>query len=313
MKILLGKGGPSSQGFHMMQALTYCKKEFQFATIRKIHVPAEFTHDHFAVGSIFHAGRARWFSLNFRTDAKAWRAIKDATAEEADGHHLPVSFKAERMALSYLAQYVEHYSLLPKPKPLAAEYLLGPAPLAKDDPLYMFRTARLDDVSVYPESAGQLAIGESKTTSGSVNDVVRQYQLHGQPMLQYVLWKLAKQGERTHGPVAGTVLDVTVKGYGGRKCSFKRVFIPFEPYAIKWFKKSMRGYLKDGSKIDWNSTPRRNFGSCTRMGGRGRVDCTYKKLCTYGRSVAGQYVYGEDSRPLHFWKPSEGKETPPWE
>lgn len=313
MKILLGKGGPSSAGFHAIQAITYCPKEFQLDVIRQIHVPVEYNPDHFSVGSIFHAGRARWFSLAFATGAKAWRQIQAACWEEYEAQKLPVTFKAHRIALTYLSEYIEHYSLLPKPKPIAAEYLLGPAALKPDDPLYMFRTAKLDDVSRYPEHGMELCIGESKTTSGSISDCIKQYELHGQPILQYILWTLSKQGEATHGPVAGTILDVTQKGYGGRKCQFRRHFIPFEPSVVSWFKKSMRGFLKDASKIDWNSYARRNFSSCTRMGGRGRVDCTYKKLCTYGRGASSSYVIGPDSKRLGSWKPTEGRETPPWE
>lgn len=312
MKVLLGEGGPSSHGFHGMQSILFCDKEFQLRERRGITRPQEFTPDHFSVGSIFHAGRARWFSLRFRTDAKAWRKVKIAMDEEASKFELPTTFKAERLAQTYLAQYIEHWSMRPLPKPIAAEYLLGPVPLKPSDPFYMFRTAKLDDVSIYHEAANQLAIGESKTTSGSIYDCVNQYTLHGQPLLQYVLWKHAEQGEQLHGPVAGTILDITKKGYGGKRCQFERRFIPFEPKVLKWFAKSMRGYLKDMEKISWDSYARRNFGSCSRIGGRGRVSCDYRDLCMYGQSAAGQYVFKKSQKILTTWKPKPGQTVAPW-
>lgn len=312
MKVMLGEGGPSSHGFHALQSIFYCKKEFQLKERRKITRPQEFTPDHFSVGSIFHAGRARWFSLRFRTDNKAWRKVKNAMDEEAAKFELPTTFKAQRLAQTYLAQYIEHWSMRPLPEPIAAEYLLGPVALKPSDPFYMFRTAKLDDVSVYPEAGGLLAIGESKTCSGSIYDTIKQYTLHGQPLLQYVLWKHAEQGEQAHGPVAGTILDVTRKGYGGKRCEFRRHFMPFEPSVLKWFAASIRGYLKDAERIQWDGYARRNIGNCTRIGGRGRVDCDYKDLCTFGRGVAGQYVFKDTQKILTTWKPKPGAMTPPW-
>lgn len=308
--VLLGKGGPSDAGFHYIEAISRCEKEYQYG-LRGVRIPTEYNPDHFSVGSIFHAGRARWFSLRFDTSPKAWRLIREACAEEADGMDLPVTFKAERMALGYLAEYVAHYSLLPKPKPIAAEYLLGPAPLKPDDPFFMFRTAKLDDVSHYAEAGGKLCIGESKTTGASISDCIQQYMLHGQPLLQFILWNAAKQGRATYGDVAGTILDVTQKGYGGKKCKFARHFIPFEPRVLEWFTKSMRGYLRDAAKIDWNSYARRNFSSCTRMGGRGRVACTYRDLCMFGKSATSKYVL-KDGRSLRSWRPTDEQTVPPW-
>lgn len=310
MKVLLGKGGPSEAGWHMIEALMHCEKEFQYK-LRGITKPMEFTPDHFAVGSIFHAGRARWFASNFSTGPKTWKKIVRACEEEALAQKLPVSFKAGKIALTYLQQYIAHWRLRPKPRPIAAEYLLGPAKLRPSDPLHAFRTAKLDDVGYYPEAANQLCIGESKTTSGSIQDCILQYQLHGQPVLQYMLWKAADQGEKTHGPVAGTILDVTKKGYGGRNCSFRRVFIPFEPRVLEWFADSMVHFLTRKEEIKWNTKVVRRISSCTRMGGRGRVACDYQALCAEGKSASIHYVMQDGSSLLRH-KRTEEQWVRPW-
>ena len=312
MKVLLGKGGPSEAGWHGIEKISLCEQEYLYNVVRGIKKPSEYNPDHYSIGSIFHAGRARWFSRRFATGAKTWRLIKEAMEREAEQMELPVSFRATKMDMAYLVQYIDHYRLLPKPDPVAAEYLLGPAKFKPDDPLYMFRTARLDDVSRYDEAAGQLAIGESKTTSGTIGDCVTQYKLHGQPILQYMLWKAAPQGEAMHGPVVGTVLDITKKGYGARKCTFSRVFVPFEPRVLEWFHRTLSHYLKRAAQIDWNSKVTRNVAVCSRMGGRGRVSCDYLDLCMYGRSGTIGYVMKDGSSLQHF-KRTEEKRALPWE
>ena len=310
MKVLLGKGGPSEAGWHMIEALMHCEKEFQFK-LRGIAKPMEYTPNHFAVGSIFHARRAMWFARQFSTSPKTWRKIKHACEQEALAQKLPVSFKAGKIALTYLQQYIEHWKLRPKPRPIAAEYLLGPCTLRPSDPLYAFRTAKLDDISYYHEAAGQLCIGESKTTSGSIQDCVKQYELHGQPVLQFMLWKAAKQGEAMHGKIAGTILDITKKGYGARRCSFARVFIPFEQRVLDWFGDAMVKYLKRKEEIKWNSKVDRNITSCTRAAGRGRVDCDYKALCTEGKSASIHYVMADGSSLMKH-KRTEEQWVRPW-
>ncbi len=147
MNILLGEGGASPAGWHSIESIFRCGKEFQLREVRKIHKPYEYNPDHFTVGSCFHAGRARWFSLNFDAGSEAMVAVRAAVIEEAQKLELPSRATAIASALDYLTQYIAHYQMQPAPRPLAAEYLLGPAPFKPDDPFYMFRTARLDDVS----------------------------------------------------------------------------------------------------------------------------------------------------------------------
>lgn len=257
MKILLGGGGATTKGWHRLERAFKCLKEYQYAEVRHITKPTEFNPDHFSVGAIFHAGRAMWFSLNFDTSKSAWKKIKAHMEAEALTFKLPATFKAERMAATYLTEYIAHWRVMPKPRPIAAEYLLGPAALKKGDPLYLYRTARLDDVGFYPEAGNRLAIGESKTTSSSINDCINQYTLHGQPILQYILWKMSKRGEAKWGPCAGTVLDITKKGYGGRPCEFSRVFIPWTDREVNWMTRSIREKLTEIRDMGWDDEPDR--------------------------------------------------------
>lgn len=308
--VLLGKGGPSSAGWHGIEKILLCQKEYQYNVVRGIHKPMEYNPDYFTVGSLFHAGRATWFASKFDTSDKTWRRIIKAVREDAEAQKLPATLKAEKQALVYLQEYMNHWKLRPKPRPIACEYLLGPAKLKPDDPFYMFRTAKLDDVGYYPEAGDQLCIGESKTTGASISDCILQYKLHGQPILQFMLWKAAEQGEATYGPVAGTVLDITQKGYG-RPSKFARAFIPFEPRVLEWFHKTMSKALGDAAKIDWNTDVHRNIAACTRMGGRGRVECDYQAICSMGRSATTHYVM-KDGSSLAKWKPNGEQKVPPW-
>lgn len=313
-KMQLGVGGASSAGWHKIERAFKCYKEYQFSVVRGLRIPRDQTPDAFAIGSLFHAMRARWFSLDFDTSPKSWKKIQDAMEEEILLQTEPVSFEARRRAQTYITEYMEHWKLRPRPEPIAAEYLLGPVELGKDDPFYAHRTAKLDDVSRYPEAGGQLCIGESKTTSGEINDCINQYQLHGQTMLQYILWNLAPQGKATHGPVAGTILDITKKGYGGKPSKFARHFIPFEPRAIAWFKQSLRYRLGMANKITWDMDASflRNVAACTRIEGRGRIPCDFRDLCQFGEAAAGKYVLA-DGKPLSSFKPEKGKRVQPWE
>jgi hypothetical protein len=305
------EAGPTSAGWHSIESGMRCHKEFQFAQIRKIRRPLAGVPDHLAIGLCFHAGRARWFSKHFDTSAKTWQSIEQAVAEEAEKQKLPVSLRAVDNTMRYLTEYVEHWSKRVKPKPVVAEYLIGPAALVKGDPFMLWRTARVDDASVYPEAMG-LAIGEAKSTSTSINDCVNQYTLHGQIMLQYVLWKMSPQGEAKHGPLKGIMLDVVKKGYGKEKSQFGRQLIPVSDHAIKWFIQNLRRTIRDLAQIDWNTDAERNVTMCTRMIGKARIACEYRDLCRFGRSAAVSYVQ-ENGDSLLTWKPVDERKVAPWE
>lgn len=313
-EVILGKsdGGATSAGWHSIESFLRCPKEYQFKMVRGIHTPLVQTPDHFAVGSLYHAGRARWFALRFASDEAAWQKIKDAVQEESAVQKLPVSLDAERRALGLLQEYVDHYSRLPLPKPVAAEYFVGPAPMVKGDPFMLHRTARLDDVSFYPEAGGKLCVGESKTTSTDLNDTINQYTLHGQPILQLVLWKMSPNGEAKYGPAAGIMLDIVKKPYGRDRCKFVREFVPVTDYTLQWYVRNMQRHLRAAAQIDWNADATRNIGSCTRMVGRARIACEFRDLCRFGKDGTSQYVMG-DGQSLRSHKPEEGKEKYPWE
>lgn len=311
-KVIVGEGGVTSAGWHQCESFLRCPKEYQFSKVRGISVPADATPDYFAVGILFHAGRAVWFSKHFATDNKTWVAIKKKVEEECEKAPLPIRRQAEEQALRYIQEYVNWYCVRPKPEPLAVEYLLGPAALDPSDPLYPHRTARLDDVSRYPEGGGKLYIGEAKTEGTSVDACAETYLLHGQPLLQTLLWRMAPQGEATHGPVEGVMLDVLVKGRKGARSKFARMPIPITQLSLDWYIKSMSWWLRAAQKVDWNSEVPRNITACTRKAGSATVPCQYRDLCRYGQSVAGRYV-GADGNSLVRWTPDDEKKVPPWE
>ena len=61
----LGEGGASTHGYHAIESYLVCPKEYQYDKVRKIRQPAAGTPDPFAIGSMLHAGRARWFANKF--------------------------------------------------------------------------------------------------------------------------------------------------------------------------------------------------------------------------------------------------------
>lgn len=314
MKILVGDAshGASEAGWHSIESFLTCPKEFQLQHIRKIVVPRAETPDHFAVGTLVHAGRAKWFERGFKTSAKTWDKIKEAVQQSAEAHKFPVSLKAEQLALDILTQYIEHWSMRPHPKPIAVEHKLGPAPIAKDDPFYLFRTSRLDDLSEYEEAGCKLAIGELKTSSQSLNDMEKEYKLHGQPMLCQALYRFAKEGQLAHGRIDGIVLDCIQKGYGGERHKFARFFVETPEHALGWFVKDMRSYMRGAAAVDWDADVTHNIKSCTRMIGRGRIPCQYRELCTNGRAASILYKMADGS-DLSAHKPEAGRMKMPWE
>lgn len=294
------KGGPSAAGWHAIQDFLRCPKEYQFRHVRKLRKPGLLTPDALAVGVLFHGARAHWFARGFPdpADSKWQEALNRTFVEVASEQSLPVSLEAERRARHLFEAYSTHWFKMPRPKVVAAEYELGPAPLEKGDPFFLFRTARLDDVSRYPEAGGQLCIGESKTTSVGIKDAVNEYTLHGQTLLQFLLWKMAPQGEAKHGPAAGVLLDVIKKPYGGDKPDFGRVFIPFTDWSLEWYADSMRGYLRAAAAVAEDTEVPRNVSACTRLIGRMRVPCEFRELCRMGKSASGLYVRGDGSSLL---------------
>lgn len=304
--------GATSAGWHSIEALWRCEKEYQYAKVRGITNPEAETPDPFTIGQMMHVGKGRWFSKRFPTDEAVLETIRDEMMDYATKAKLPMSVAAQRRALVYFTEYVEFWRMRPKPRVLAAEYDLGPAPVKAGDPFFLHRTARLDDVSYYAEAGGALCIGESKTTSGTINDCIKQYKLHGQVAMQVALWKLAPQGEPMHGPVAGVILDVIQKGSGTEKSKFGRVLIEVPDRVVQWYVENLRHRLRIAAAMEWDSNASRNVTSCTRMVGRGRMACPYSELCLYGRSASAKYVL-PGGKSLVQWKPTQSETVPPWE
>lgn len=300
-EVIEGQSGATEAGYSRIQDFLRCPKAYQFKALRQLHRPVSVTLDHFAVGTLVHAGVAKWFVVGMPDPVKkpkTFAKVLAAMEKEAEEQKEPVSSKAIQDASRYVLEYCEHWKMRPKPKVLATEYKLGPAPLFPGDPESSWRTARLDDVSRYDEAGGALCIGERKTTSASIADTIRQYQLHGQIIMQTLLWDASPQGKAVHGPIAGVVLDVIQKGYNSAS-KFGRIFIPVNEHQKKWFSESMSTILKQASALTADGECERRTTGCTYMAGRGRVDCDFKELCMTGRSALGLYVKGPDNkRPL---------------
>ena len=290
--------GASKAGYHSISAMFRCPKEYQLSAIRQISVPRTLLPDPLAIGSLFHEGRAHWFQSGFPTGAKYWQPLISYINASADTSNPPIRQEAVNRTLSYLEQYCTYWAMRTKPNVVHTEYEVGPAPLAEGDPLYQYRTARLDDVSEYPEANYKLCIGECKTTSVSVEDVVNEYTLHGQPMLQYLLWQMSANGHKKHvkkhGPVNYVLLDVIVKGYGKERCQFGRHAIPFTDFSLDWYKQSMTWALEVANQMKYDTleVPRIPT-SCTRLVGRARIACPFRDLCRFGKGAANRYVDAE--------------------
>ena len=283
-EVLLGKGGATEAGWHSIESFLRCPKSYQFKHIRKLREPQAQTPDHFAFGQMFHAGRARWFALKFETGTAAWEKVLEAVAEAREEAQLPVSHKAERNVLRHLEAYM----------------------------FFLYRTARLDDVSKYPEHGGRLLIGESKTTSTSLDDTVNQYELHGQTMLQALLWRQDPNGAAKYGKVDGVLMDVVIKAQSDKdRPKFGRQFVPITDHQLNWFAHNLRNYLMAAAGVGWDTVTPRNPAGCTYMAGRARVPCEFRDICRYGKSAAGKFVFADGSS-VAAWKPSDDKQTPPW-
>lgn len=311
-EVLLGGGGASPAGYHQIESFLRCPKEYQFAHVRGLREPQATNPDYFSIGSLFHAGRARWFANKFDCSDASWDSIRDAVQAEALLQKLPVTIGAERKALALLQEFVGHWSKRPRPQPVAAEYLVGPVAIQEGDPFFLWRSARLDDLSRYPEAGGKLCIGESKTTSTSIADTVNQYTLHGQTLMQLATYNAAPNGRALYGPVAGIVLDVTKKPYGTEKAQFGRTFIPVSETALEWFIASMRHHLKQASQVDWDTPVPRNPSACTRQLGRMRAPCPFRDLCQHGKSASVKYVL-RDGSSLRTFRPQKGMTVAPWD
>lgn len=307
-KCIEGESGPTEEGWHKIETYIRCAKEHQYANVRGIKIPQAEQPDYLAVGSLVHAGRAKWFALECATDEHSLAEVRSAMSVEAYKQKLPIKLDAERKALDIIRAYIDHWGMRAKPKALAVEYKLGPVPFSSGS--VVTRTARLDDLSDYPGFG--LYIGECKTTSTSIFDTINQYTLHGQVILQLALYAADPNGEAKFGPVGGVMLDVIKKGYGKDKHAFAREPIRPPPAVVTKVAARIRDAVLGQSMVGWDSYALMNPGACTRLIGRARVACAYRDLCMHGRNAALQYVLA-DGTPLTQYQPVAGAMKMPWE
>lgn len=301
---MFNEGGASGEGWSEMVAMR-CEKEYQLAKVRGIYRPTTQTPDPLSGGTFVHAGRARWFAEKQSTSLETWKLIVQDVDKARAELPLPSSDRAYKDALRWLTEYVDHWSVRPKPNIVAVEHFLGPMKVDGDD---TSRTARLDDFGFY-EEAGGLAIGECKTAA-SLQGCITEYTLHGQPTLQQILWAAAPQGEATYGPIKGTVFDIIEKGYGGKKCNFARVFFPLNANVILWAKKVISEVLKRRSTLTWEADAKRDglLSGCTKLLGGARIPCEFQDLCMFGKDAALSYAFRDGRNLLE-----DEHEVKPWE
>lgn len=305
---LFSEGGSSGAGYSEIATYLRCPKEYQLQQVRGVVVPRVEEPEYFVIGSIVHAGRQRWLARNCDTGAETWSLIKADVRKVIEEAKLPVGVNVEDTGLRYVAEYVEHYSMRPKPRTIAVEYLLGPVTLFDGEDARYARTARLDDISEYSESGGRLAIGECKTTGASIADCVQEYTLHGQPLLQRILWERAEQGQAVWGPVDCVVLDVVKKGYKGKRCEFQRVVLTLTDFSMSWYRAQLHAAVVASREVKWDSQVERRITSCTRTSGGRRVPCQYRDICQFGEGAALGFRL-KDGSMLH--ESTEG--VKPWE
>ena len=127
--------------------------------------------------------------------------------------------------------------------------------------------------------------------------------------MQCALW--GEKETKQFGPLAGVLLDVIIKGSGSRRPKAQpRVAIAIEDmaYALEWFRKDVPFHFMNASSIQWGDSVERRITSCQRQYG----PCQFRSLCLRGRAGANGFVL-KDGTSLAQWKPSNGREVPPWQ
>lgn len=301
--------GASPRGWHAIEAVFHCGKKFELQQRWGLRRPMTMTPDALGTGGLFHQGRAWWFSNNFATGKDAWDKLKTFVEEAALLYELPVKQDVINRTLSYLDQYCTYWSARVKPRVKEVEYTLTGNILGPD---FDDRTARIDDLSEYPDNSFKLCIGECKTTSVSVKDAVEEYTVHGQPTKQAILFEAAPEGARKYGSVSDILLDVIVKGYGKEKCSFGRQVLRITDHMKNWYLPMLAAKVSEAQRIMDGEPGVRNITSCTRLIGRMRVPCLYRDLCQRGRSAAPAYV-DRDGISLNNPKYTKMEGYKPWD
>lgn len=283
--VLVGepKDGPSIGGWHKVVTLERCEQEYKNREVLHIRPKDQTPKAALQTGTLTHIGRGHWFASQFSAHVDdCLNAI--TTFCKSKGTY---TIEAERESIRLTEAYINFWKFQPRPIVKAVEYDVGPAPLKEDDPLFLYRTMRADDVSIYADSLGKPCIGDLKTTSDSISNCVNEYRQNGQFILYSILWKMAKEGVQTLGPVMGIMLDICTKD---KDPKFHRELIIVTEFQQRWFYENLRHTLKRAASIDITTPTRRNTTQCARsISRKGSYLCDYHKLCQYGSSAAGQY------------------------
>ncbi len=295
--------GATALGWHQIQPFTICPKEFQFARVRGIKMRGNYLKEPLSYGLALHVCRAQWFYDEKKGDL--WKKALEKYVAEYEAHeHIALAPGTESFALSVFGEYVKYWSVRPQTISLAAEYEIKPRALVKDAPQWAWRGARLDSVEKWRNLAW---IGELKSTSNSPSKVHDLYILNGQTMLQAALW--GPEETEKFGPLGGILLDIIVKP-SGKKPARAVDRIPLRlaqmEHALTWFRRDFTTWVMQSSLIRWNDTVERRP-VCMRPHG----PCDFRDLCLKGHRGSIGYTL-KDGTPLSKWKPSEGKEVPPW-
>lgn len=304
-KLLPFEMDSTSKGWSAIEAgAAHCWKEQQFGRVREMQLRGDTVEQHFSVGLALHAMRAQW--LNDGYSGELWRKAGTGFIEAFNDKHprRPLHPRTKLISMKTFEGYVKHWRLLPKPEVLAVEYELEPRTLTKEAPPWAARTARLDSVERW---RGGIYIGECKSTSESANAVMDTYALNGQPLLYMALW--SEREAKRFGPLKGILYDVMKKATDTEHARFyPRAVLPMAAvaHALTWFKKDFTTWVMQEHLIDWNASPERRM-NCMRPYG----PCKFRDICVRGRDGALAYEF-KDGTPVLNWKPSPGKEVPPW-
>lgn len=300
--------GPTTHGWHKIEAhAAGCPKEHQFRHVRGIKYRPMGADApifmHFAVGALVHVARAQWLNDGYK--GQLWvTAMKKylAVHEKETGEKLPDG--AFGVAFKTFKTYVAYWLQAMKPKVLAVEYEIKPKKFDPAQPDFLKRGARLDSIE---RIHGKTWIGEFKTSFGGASGVQDMYALHGQPLLAMALW--GPEETVKFGELEGVLLYPMKKADARQQGkAYPPIQLPIRRYkhALAWFKKDFATWVMQTQMMDWNASPERRM-TCVRPFG----PCEYREVCLAGRDGALGYVLADGS-PLHTWKPSPGKEVPPW-
>lgn len=294
--------GPSGVGWSQISPLVECPKKYQFSKVRGIERAGLYLTDALSVGSLLHAGRAQWFHDG--RQGELWR--KQITAHAAKMNSEPgpkLALGAVDKSLTTFEGYINYWRVRPTTEVLAVEYPIGPRGVTPTSPKENWRTTRLDSIE---HEHGKTWIGEAKSVyAGGASRVTSTYELHGQLLLQASLW--GEEETKKFGPLAGIMLDPMVKGSTEKKptgAPRTKVLLQSIKHALQWFRRDFDTWVEQSRLVTWNAKVERRVSACGT--------CIYKDLCSRGRDGALSYRF-KDGTPLINWKPSEGKETPPWE